>query len=390
MKILILSLGFGLKEHNLFGPLSETFIELANLGHQLVVISRDKNSQSAENEYFCDNGGSIKVIKLTQPIGLKKYLFPIMIYRQMKTLHKIYAFDLVYSHIITFMTIPALFFKTKYQLKHIYWICSDWIPEKRFWKMKFNKLLQQNIQKYTDIVLTCTEYCKNNDHNIFGTNLSKYRILPNSVNLERYNKQNSKVAEQFLRDKHKIDDSKKIILYFSSLSFRKGAIHLASSIKYISKERKDFVVLFCGPGDNSEIDRLTTMLENENLIEFAIFAGPISTADAPIYYSGCDIFCVVPEYEGFGRVFVEASAAKKPIVGSNIGGIPEIIKDKKDGLLVTREDHKQIAKSIIYLLDNPIIAKEYAQSAYSNVLEKYDVRKVAKEMERIFLEVVNG
>ena len=59
-------------------------------------------------------------------------------------------------------------------------------------------------------------------------------------------------------------------------------------------------MLFCGPGDNSEIDKLTSMLENENLIEFA---GPISTGDAPIYYSGCDIFCVVPEYEGFGRSF---------------------------------------------------------------------------------------
>ena len=46
------------------------------------------------------------------------------------------------------------------------------------------------------------------------------------------------------------------------------------------------------------------------------------------------------------RDLVEASAAKKPIVGSNIGGII------KDGLLVTREDHKQIAESIIYLLDN--------------------------------------
>mgnify|MGYP006053855549 CR=1 FL=1 len=126
----------------------------------------------------------------------------------MKNLHKIYDFDLVYSHIITFMTIPALFFKTKYQLKHI---CSDWIPEKNFWKMKFNRLLQQ---KYTDIVLTCTEYCKNNDHNIFGTDLSKYRILPNSVNLKRYKKQDSKEAKQFLQNKYKIDGSKRIIFFF--------------------------------------------------------------------------------------------------------------------------------------------------------------------------------
>lgn len=389
MRILILSLGFGLKEHNLFGPLSETFIELANLGHQLVIVSRDKNSESAKKYYECKNGGSVTVIKLTQKVGIKKYLFPFEVYYTLKQLHKQYNFELVYSHIIPFMTFPALFFKSKYKIKHIYWVCSDWIEDKKWWKNTMNEFIQKNIQKYTDIVLTCTNYCKENDHKRFGTDLLKYKILPNSVNLERYKSIDYIKANDILKHKYEIDDSKKIILYFSSLSFRKGAISLVKSIEYLANKRDDFIVLFCGPGNNNEIEQLSLILKQGNLNKYAIFAGAISSSDAPIYYNGCDIFCVLPEYEGFGRVFVEASAAKKPIVASNVGGIPEVIQNNKDGLLVERDDYEKIAKALLYLLDNTEIAKTYANNAYSNVLNKYDVKVVAKNMEKIFKEVIS-
>jgi len=388
MKILILSLGFGLKEHNLFGPLSETFLELANLGHELVVVSRDINSESAKEYYECSQGGSLKVVKLTQPKGMKKYLFPFYIYNELKKLHKIHDFNLVYSHIIPFMTVPALFFKAKYKLKHVYWVCSHWIPEKSFLKNTYNVLVQKNIQKYTDIVLTCTEYCKKNDHEFFSIPLDKYRILPNSVNLKRYTTISSEDARRVLLEKYSIDKSKKIILYFSSLSDRKGAINLVNAVKYIVEKRDDFVILFCGPSANDEIANLTNILKSDGLKKYAIFTGAIEGEDAPIYYNGCDIFCVVPEYEGFGRVFVEASSANKPIVASNVGGIPEVIKDKEDGLLVDHKNYPDIAKSLVKFMEDPEYAKKLAASAYKNVLTKYNVNIVAKNMEKIFLDII--
>jgi len=384
MKILVLSIGFGLKEHNLFGPLSETFVELANLGHQVVVISRDTNSTSAQDNYECKNNGYVKVIKLTQKKGIRKFLFPFEIYQIIKKLHLKYNFDLIYSHIIPFMTIPALYFKNQYNLKHIYWICSDWIPEVKLLKSKFNFFIQKYIQNKTDIILTCTNYCQINDNKRFNTNNNKFRKLANSVNMERYSQIDSKEASLEIRKKYNLSNDINIILYFSSLSFRKGAINLVNSIKYLSKKTKKFVILFCGPSANGEIELFKQILEKDNLNKYAIFTGAIPSSEAPLYYQGCDIFCVLPEYEGFGRVFVEASAAKKPILASNVGGIPEIIENNKNGLLVKRDNYQDIAEKLFYLMINSDISAKLANNAYKKALEEYDVKVIAKKMESIF------
>lgn len=389
MKILVLSVGFGLNEHNLFGPLSETFVELANLGHQVVVISRDTNSTSAQNYYRCQNNGYVKVLKLTQQQGIKKFLFPFEIYKTIKKLHLEYNFDLIYSHIIPFMTIPALYFKNKYNLKHIYWVCSDWIPEKRFLKSKFNFLIQKYIQTKTDIILTCTDYCQTNDSKRFDTNNNKFRKLANSVNMDRYSQISSKQASLKIRKKYNLSDNVNIILYFSSLSFRKGAINLVNSIQYLQKKTDNFIVLFCGPSANGEIEMFNDILNKKNLQEYAIFTGAIASSEAPLYYNGCDIFCVLPEYEGFGRVFVEASAAKKPILASNIGGIPEIIEDNYNGLLVQRDDYKAISEKLFSLIENRDSAVKLANNAYNKAVEEYDVKVIAKKMESIFQEVLS-
>ena len=77
------------------------------------------------------------------------------------------------------------------------------------------------------------------------------------------------------------------MLYFSSLSFRKGAINLVNSIEYLQKKTDNFIV------------QMVKCLNKKNLQEFAIFTGAIASSEAPLYYNGCDIFCVLPEYEEY-------------------------------------------------------------------------------------------
>jgi glycosyltransferase involved in cell wall biosynthesis len=79
----------------------------------------------------------------------------------------------------------------------------------------------------------------------------------------------------------------------------------------------------------------------------------------------------VAEPEAFGMVLVEAMACGIPVIGSRIGGIPKLISDQVDGLLVAPANAKELAAAIDKLVSNPKLADQYANKAYEKVRKQY-------------------
>jgi len=74
--------------------------------------------------------------------------------------------------------------------------------------------------------------------------------------------------------------------------------------------------------------------------------------------SAIDVLAVCSNNEGFGRVAIEAMAASRPVIASNVGGLPEVVEDGLTGLLVPPDQPESFAKAIIHLLDDPRGARE--------------------------------
>jgi phosphatidylinositol alpha-mannosyltransferase len=78
-----------------------------------------------------------------------------------------------------------------------------------------------------------------------------------------------------------------------------------------------------------------------------LFAGQVSPAELPKYYASSDVFCSLPKgSESFGIVLLEAMAAGKPVVGTDIDGYREIIEHGVDGLLVQRGDTESLTQAL--------------------------------------------
>ena len=133
------------------------------------------------------------------------------------------------------------------------------------------------------------------------------------------------------------------------------ALKLVPNIRYV----------IVGEGDDRpRLEKLTAEHQLENHVTFA---GSVSDAQLAEYYRSCDVF-VLPskatarngswEGEGFGRVYVEAALAGKPVVGSLGGGAAEAVVHGKTGLLVEPSSAAQTASAIIQLLENPTVATE--------------------------------
>ena len=83
------------------------------------------------------------------------------------------------------------------------------------------------------------------------------------------------------------------------------------------------------------------------------------------------VFVLPSCWEGFGIVLIEAMKNKLPIVATNVGGIPEIIIDGKEGALVPKENPEILASSINHVLEDKKLSNKFIQNAYKKVQKEF-------------------
>ena len=100
-------------------------------------------------------------------------------------------------------------------------------------------------------------------------------------------------------------------------------------------------------------------------------------------FSSIDIYLLLSGLEGLGQSIIESMIMKKPVIASNVGGIPEIVKDSETGFLVDLGDSERIVFLINELFSKPKIVEEITKNAKKN-MEKFSWEIIAKK----FLEIL--
>ncbi|MBS3072933.1 trypsin-like peptidase domain-containing protein, partial [Candidatus Pacearchaeota archaeon] len=92
--------------------------------------------------------------------------------------------------------------------------------------------------------------------------------------------------------------------------------------------------------------------------------------------------------ESFGMVLIEAMACKKPVIGSNIGGIPYVIDNGVNGLLVPPKNSQALTDAITKILSNPKLAKQMGENGYKKVKDGFTWDELSNKMDKIIQEVL--
>lgn len=101
-----------------------------------------------------------------------------------------------------------------------------------------------------------------------------------------------------------------------------------------------------------------------------------------------DIFVITSLHEGVPMVLLEAMSLAKPIIATKVGGIPEIISDNQNGLLVSAKDSEVLALVCLELLKNNKLQKGLAKAARKDIEEKYSNLHTAKKTEKLYRELL--
>lgn len=196
-------------------------------------------------------------------------------------------------------------------------------------------------------------------------------VIPNALPLEKF-------AKPVRNEPIKSDKVK--ILYLGSLIKSKGAQVLLQAIEGLPIECQIY-------GSGVLQEELQNSIE-QNHLPAKIFA-PVPYSEIPSLYAAADIV-VFPSLwpEPFGRIAIEAMAARKPVIGSAIGGIKETIQEGT-GILVDPGNVKQLREAITLLMHDPGLRKEMGRKGRKVAEEFYAEEKVANKLIDFYVDKIN-
>lgn len=152
--------------------------------------------------------------------------------------------------------------------------------------------------------------------------------------------------------------------------------------KYQSEGTKEQIPYFFLIGEGLESEKLKLQILNSKLEERFFIIDP--AGDDAKYLKAFDIFVMSSIKEGLPYTLLEAMAAELPIVVTEAGGIPEIIKNHSNGMMVSQKNPKQLAQAISGLLANPSIREELASSAKKAVTDHFNINEMISKTEKIY------
>ena len=184
-------------------------------------------------------------------------------------------------------------------------------------------------------------------------------------------------------DSNKEYEIKNYILYMGRLSQEKGINFLIEAMKDL--KHIELKVAGAGPLENELKEYV-----KENKIENVSFLGFKSHDELEKIIKECR-FIVIPSewYENCPMTVLESMAYGKCVLGSDMGGIPELIKDKKTGLIFKSQDKKDFIEKISYLYDNPLLAKDMGDEAKKCAKEEYNKELHLKKVKAVYDELLN-
>lgn len=210
-------------------------------------------------------------------------------------------------------------------------------------------------------------------------------VLHNAVDLERFQR---RVDSEAVR---RLYGDRRMILSVGGLKARKGFDTMLRAFKLVKQRTDDTVYVILGSGEGeASLKDLAASLELRDVY----FAGGKQGDELVAHFQACDVYAHTPrivdwQFEGFGIVYLEASACGKPVVGSRSGGVPDAVQDGVTGLLVPEDDPQATAEALIAVLTDHSFANRLGQAGLEYA-RQHDWSYYVDKMIDLYRSIIGG
>lgn len=252
-------------------------------------------------------------------------------------------------------------------------------------KVRFYEACQKKLLRYFHTVIPVSRNISEElEHH--GVRSSRLQVLHNIFIPPASPFSCPSIAE--LRLQYAIPEKSQVIGVIGRISPEKGQKHLLDAFQLLQKDsaQNDLKLLIVGEGEARH--SLEKYVQKQGLADAVAFTG-FQNPLAP-FFALIDILVIPSTTEGIPLVLLEGMSCQKALVASNVGGIPEIITHRQNGLLAEAGNPRDLAEQILRLLNNPDQVKRLGRNAYSHFYESCDSEKWIQAIESLYEQVMTG
>jgi glycosyltransferase involved in cell wall biosynthesis len=177
------------------------------------------------------------------------------------------------------------------------------------------------------------------------------------------------------------------ILSVGRLSWRKGYRYLIDAMPYVLSEYPNARLLLLGDGDQkTPLQRHVKKLGIDNSV---LFLGRVSAERLHSLYHEADVYVQPSLYEPLGIAILEAMSMRKPVVGTRVGGIPELITNDVEGLLVEPGNSLQLVRAIMHVFSDSSCRRRFGSNARKRVEREFTWEAIAEKTLDLYTNLVN-
>jgi L-malate glycosyltransferase len=165
----------------------------------------------------------------------------------------------------------------------------------------------------------------------------------------------------------------------------KGQRHLIEAAHLVVQQVPDARFVILGEGELRE--HLEKQVHEHHLEKHVLLPG--FRTDVLGCIKGFDLFAMSSITEGLGTSLLDAMACARPIVATRAGGIPEIVEDEVNGLLVPIRDHRALAAAIVRMLKDPALRRRMGDAGFARVNERFTVERMVSETADVYARVAD-
>jgi len=240
------------------------------------------------------------------------------------------------------------------------------------------RLMWAVLRRFSNRIIAVSEEIRQHHLRLARFSPDRTVTLYNGIDLSRFQQQATDV-----RTGLNIPQDAPLLLTVAVLRQPKGIQYMIEALPSIltAVSNAYYVVV----GDGAYADALQQAAMQHGVADRIIFTGV--RHDIPDLLAASNIFVLPTLLDALPTVLIEAMAAGKPIVASGVGGVPEIVEDGRNGLLVSPAQPQELAASCIQLLQNPTQAHQMGDAGQQIAADKFDIHKQVARLGDIYMEL---
>jgi glycogen(starch) synthase len=160
-----------------------------------------------------------------------------------------------------------------------------------------------------------------------------------------------------------------LVLQVSTLSRAKGAADLLEAMKLLWTAGSDARLVLIGPSMGDFEKEFSS--QPKHVRKRILMLGMTDEATKRDAFAACDVFVMASSADSFGTVYLEAWLYGKPVIGAKAGGVPEVVSQDCDGLLVRFGNHVELADAVSKLLGDAELRRRLGEAGRRKVLDEY-------------------